>query len=155
MRFTARGGAWLAFAGLAVVLAGTFLPWLRSGDTLRDSYQSVDVLRAQPTPPAGPVGVLLYAWLTVIPLCSVSGALYALRVRRTAALLACLVALLVGVTSVIAVLRMGGPDDPIGFSPTGPIVTLLGAAVALLGGIVVLRGPRPRPAEAGQSGVQP
>jgi hypothetical protein len=155
MRLTARGGAWLAFAGLAVVLVGTFLPWLRSGDTLRDSYQSIDVLRVQPTPPDGPVGVLLYAWLTLIPLCSISIALYALRLRRAAALVACLVAVLAAVTSVLAVLHLGGPTDPIGFSPTGPIVTLMGAAAALIGGIVVLRGPLPRLAEAGQSGVEP
>jgi hypothetical protein len=155
MRFTARGGALLAFAGLAVVLAGAFLPWLRSGDTLRDSYQTVNVLRVQPASPDGGIGLLLYAWLTVIPLCSVSVALYALRVRRTAALVACLVALLAAVASVVAMANAGGPDDAIGFSPTGPIVTLLGAGAALIGGIVVLRGVRPRQAGARQSGVQP
>ena len=94
MRFSARGGAGLAFAGLVVVLVGAFLPWLRSGSALRDSYQSVDVLRVQPAPPGGAAGVLLYAWLAVIPLCSVSVALYALGVRRTAAALACLLAVL-------------------------------------------------------------
>jgi hypothetical protein len=155
MRFTARGGALLALAGLAVVLIGTFLPWLRSGDTLRDSYQSINVLRVQPTAPAEPVAVLLDAWLTVIPLCSVSIALYALRVRRTAALVACFVAVLVAVTSVVAMVHVGGPADPIGFSPTGPVVSLFGAAAALVGGIVVLGSRRPRQAEARQSGVQP
>jgi hypothetical protein len=139
MRFSARGGAGLAFAGLVVVLVGAFLPWLRSGSALRDSYQSVDVLRVQPAPPGGAAGVLLYAWLAVIPLCSVSVALYALGVRRTAAALACLVAVLVAVVSIAAVLNMGAASDPIGFSPIGPIVTLLGAAGAFLGGIVVLR----------------
>jgi hypothetical protein len=147
MRLTARGGPWLAFAGLAIVLVGTFLPWLRSGDALRDSYQSVDVLRMQPTPPGGPVGVLLYAWLAVIPLCSISVALYALRARRTAALVACLVGVLGLVTSASALVNAGGPADAIGFAATGPIVTVCGAATALIGGIVVFGGR--------QSGVKP
>lgn len=154
MRFTARGGAWLAFAGLAVVLAGTFLPWLRSGQVLRDSYDAINVLRVQPGPPDEPVQVLLDAWLTVIPLCTVSAALYALRVRRTAALVVCLVAVLTAVTSVIALSHAGAPTDPVGFSLTGPIVTLFGAVAAFIGGIVVLRGPR-APVRVGQSGVQP
>jgi hypothetical protein len=145
MRFTARGGAWLAFAGLAVVLVGTFLPWLRSGEALRDSYQSVDVLRIQP--PNNLIGVLLYAWLAVIPLCSVSVALYALRLRGTSGLVACLVGLLGLLSAVLAMVNMGSPADAIGFSPIGPIVTLCGAAAALVGGIVVVG--------AGQSGVQP
>lgn len=155
MRFSARGGAGLAFAGLVVVLVGAFLPWLRSGSTLRDSYQSVDVLRVQPAPPGGAAGILLYAWLAVIPLCSVTVALYALGVRRTAAVLACLVAVLVAIVSVAAVVNMGADTDPIGFSPVGPIVTLLGAVGAFIGGIVVLRGLRPRRADVRQSGVQP
>ena len=145
MRFTARGGAGLAFVGLAVVLAGTFLPWLRSGEALRDSYQSVDVLRI--APPNQPIGLLLYAWLTVIPLCSVSIALYALRVCRTAGLVACVVGVLGLVSSVLALVNMGAPTDAVGFSPIGPIVTLGGAVAAFIGGIVVLRGR--------QSGVQP
>lgn len=147
MRLTARGGPWLAFAGLAIVLAGTFLPWLRSGDALRDSYQSVDVLRVQPTPPSGPVGVLLYAWLAVIPLCAISVALYALRARRVAALVACLIGVLGLVTAALALLNAGDPAEAVGFSRTGPIVTLCGAAAALVGGIVVVRGR--------QSGVRP
>ena len=147
MRLTGRGGPWLAFAGLAVVLVGTFLPWLRSGDALRDSYQSVDVLRVQPTPPSGPVGVLLYAWLAVIPLCSISVALYALHARRTAALVACAIGVLGLVTSALALVNAGGPADVVGFSTTGPIVTLCGAAAALIGGIVVFGGR--------QSGVRP
>lgn len=155
MRFTARGGAVLAFAGLAVVLVGAFLPWLRSGTEFRDSYQTVNVLRVLPTPPSGGIGLLLYAWLTVIPLCSVSVALYALRVRRTAALVACLVAVLAAVASVVAMTYSGAFGAAIGFSPTGPIVTLLGAAATLIGGIVVVRGVRPRRLDARQSGVQP
>jgi hypothetical protein len=147
MRLTARGGPGLAFAGLAVVLVGTFLPWLRSGDALRDSYQSIDVLRVQPVPPGGPVGVLLYAWLAVIPLCSVSVALYALHARRPAALVACLVGVLGLTTATLALLNAGGPADAIGFSRTGPIVTLCGAAAAVIGGIVVFGGR--------QSGVRP
>ncbi len=144
MRFSARGGAGLAFAGLVLVLVGAFLPWLRSGSAVRDSYQSVDVLRV--TPPGGVAGFLLYAWLAVIPLCSVGIALYALGLRRTAASLTCLLAVLVAVVSVAAVMNMGADTDPIGFSPVGPVVTLLGAVGAFVGGIVVLRGL--------QSGVQ-
>ncbi|HEX3779091.1 MAG TPA: hypothetical protein VHX38_05460 [Pseudonocardiaceae bacterium] len=140
---TARGGAGLTALGLLVLLAGTFLPWLRSGSVSRDSYQSVSALRGLPSPPTGAENALLYSWLAVIPLCAICIALYALNLRRPSAVVACLASLLVVVASIIAMTR---PDasGSVGFSPIGPTVTLAGAALALIGGIIVIREPRAR-----------
>jgi hypothetical protein len=133
----------LTAVGLVVLLAGTFLPWLHSGTVSRDSYQSASVLRGLPSSLNGAENALLYGWLAVIPLCAVSIALYALNLRRPSGAIACLVSVLVVVTSVVAI-TLPGTTASVGFSSVGPTVTLVGAAFALIGGIIVIRGPRAR-----------
>ena len=61
----ARAGAGAAVLGLAVIVLGTFLPWLRSGTVLRDSYESVGALRTLVE--GGVLTTLLTAWLFVMP----------------------------------------------------------------------------------------
>jgi hypothetical protein len=140
---TASGGAGLTAVGVLVLLTGTLLPWLRSGTVSRDSYQSIGALRDLPTPPTGAENALLYGWLAVIPLSAVCIALFAVSLRRPSVVVACLVAALAAAASVMAMAAPGATGS-VGFSPIGPTVTLLGAAFALVGGIIVLRGPRAR-----------
>ena len=140
---TATGGAGLTAVGLLVLLTGTFLPWLRSGTVSRDSYQSVGALRGLPTPPGGAENALLYGWLAVIPLAAICIALFALNLRRPSGVVACLVAALAVAASAVAIAQPAA-TGPVGFSTIGPTVTLIGAAFALVGGIIVLRGPRAR-----------
>lgn len=140
----ARLGASVAAAGLVVLVLGTFLPWLRSGDVLRDSYQSVGALR---TLVAGTgLGALLDAWLMVIPACVVCIALYALRLRKVSAGLGVLLSLAVGVAAGLVVAQGDDPGALIGAAAAGPAVTLTGATVALVGAIAVLAGPHGGPA---------
>lgn len=135
----ARCGAGLAAVGIAVVVAGTFLPWLRSGTVLRDSYQAVGAVRTLLV--SGPMSTLLTAWLFVIPVCGVCVALYALRLRRVSAMFACVVSLVVGTAAVLVTVQGSDPGALIGVSMAGPVVTLAGAVAALVGSTAVLARP--------------
>jgi hypothetical protein len=136
--FVARLGASVAAVGLAVLVCGTFLPWLRSGAVQRDSYQSVGAWR---TLVEGPLNALLTAWLFVIPACGLCIALYALRLRRLSAGIGCAVCVVVGTAAGLVVVQGADPGALIGASATGPAVTLVGATVALVGAIAVLASP--------------
>ena len=142
----ARVGASVAATGLIVLVAGTFLPWLRSGIVLRDSYQSVGALR---TLVGGTPATLLSAWLLVIPACAVCAGLYALRLRRTSAGLGCAVSVVVGTTAALVVVQGTDPGAVVAAAAPGPAVTLVGATVALIGAIAVLAGPRGRQTTGG------
>jgi hypothetical protein len=140
----ARLGASVAATGLVVLSLGTFLPWLRSGVVLRDSYQSVGAVRDLV---GGFPGTLLTAWLMVIPACAVCVVLYLLRLRRTSAGFGVLVSVVVGTAAAMVTVQGGDPRSLISPAPTGPAVTLTGATVALVGAIAVLAGPRGRQRE--------
>lgn len=135
----ARVGASAATVGLLVVVTGTFLPWLRSGSVLRDSYQSVGALRDLIG--GGVPDAVLNAWLFVIPVCVLTVALYALRLRRTSAVICCVVSIAMAAAAILIVAQGSGPDGLIGVSASGPTVTLIGAVVALIGAVMVLATP--------------
>jgi hypothetical protein len=135
-----RLGASVAATGLALVIAGTFLPWLRSGVVLRDSYQSAGALRVFAG--GGATGTLLNAWLMVIPVCGLCVALYAVRLRRVSAGLGCVVA---GAVAVVAIVAHSAIDSAlIDTVAAGPAVTLAGAVLALVGSAAILVGPQVR-----------
>jgi hypothetical protein len=129
----------VAAAGLAVLVAGTFLPWLRSGVVLRDSYQSVGALRT--VAGGGVADALLNAWLLVIPGCVVCVALYAVRLRRVSGALVCLVSAAVGTAAAFVVVQGADPGALVAATATGPSVTLAGATVAMVGAIAVVACP--------------
>lgn len=129
----ARLGAGVAVAGVAAVAAGTFLPWLRSGVVLRDSYRAAAALRELVH---GVPAAVLAAWPAVLPLCGLCVAGYAVGLRRTAAALACLVALAVGVVSGFALTTPA--TTLVAAAPSGPATTLAGAALLLAGAATTL-----------------
>lgn len=137
--FVARWGAGVAVLGLAVLIVGTFLPWLRSGDVLRNSYQSVGAIRSLID---GAPNAVLTAWLFVIPVCALCVALYALRLRRTSAAVGVVVSIVVGTAAVLVAVQGDEPGALVGASAVGPMVTLVGAVVVLLGAAAVLTVPR-------------
>jgi hypothetical protein len=134
----ARMGAVWAAVGSLVLVAGTFLPWLRSGAVLRDSYESVGALR---TLLSGTPALLVNAWLLVIPLCLLCVALYAVRLRRVSAGIGVLVSLVVGTVATVVAVQGNNPAALVGAVVTGPAVTVVGATVALLGAIAILASP--------------
>lgn len=141
----ARLGVSVAATGLVVLIVGTFLPWLRSGAVLRDSYQSVGALRDLVG--VGLPGTLLTAWLMVVPACVVCAGLYLARLRRVSAGFGCLVSVAVGTVAGLVVVQGDDAGSLIAAATAGPAVTLTGATVALVGAIAVLAGPRGRQRE--------
>lgn len=139
----ARLGAGVATAGLAVLVIGTFLPWLRSGSVLRDSYQSAGALRGIVSGLNAQAGALLTAWTAIIPCCAVCVAGYAVGLRRAAAVLGLIVSVVVGTAAGLVAVQ-GGGDGLIGLVPTGPTVTLVGATIVLAGAVIVVICPRTR-----------
>jgi hypothetical protein len=121
--------------GLFVLVAGTFLPWLSSGQARRNSYQTGGALRRL----LGLHGVLeacVSAWPFVGLVCAAVVVLFAGGLRRWAAVLGLLTALATGAVA-IAALRV---DSTFFVRPErfGPAVTLAGAAVLLVGASVQL-----------------
>jgi hypothetical protein len=138
----ARLGAGAAAAGLAILVLGTFLPWLRSGSVLRDSYQSAGALRGLIGGLNDQASALLAGWPAVIPCCAVCVAGYALGLRRSAAVLGLVVAATVGTAAGLVAVQAGGPDSLVAPVTTGPAVTLTGATIVLIGAIIVVICPR-------------
>lgn len=140
-----RIGAVGAAVGLTLVVLGTFLSWVRSGTVYYTSYQSLGILRHLGALEMIPqLRVLFDVWFAVIPAAAVTIAMYALRLRRTAAALAIILALLMGTIAGAATVQGDDKDGLIGIASTGPVVTLVGSVLALLGGVIVLVTQRNR-----------
>lgn len=125
----------LGGTGLILLVVGTFLPWLRSGQNRRNSYQTGGALRRL----LGLHGIAdsaVSAWPFLALLCGAIAAIFALGLRRSAAALAVVAALAAGSVAVAA-LRVGGNSfaRPVSL---GPSVTLTGAATLLAAATLVL-----------------
>jgi hypothetical protein len=114
--------------GMALVVIGTFLPWLRSGRRLRNSYQADGAIRRL-LEPQGPAHFVLSVWPAISIACAVAVALYALGARTVALTLGLLIGL--GVAAV-AIGALSAPRvHAASVVPPGPVVTLIGAASVL------------------------
>ena len=138
----ARLGAGVATAGAAVLVIGTFLPWLRSGSVLRDSYQSAGALHDLVSGLNATAGDVLGVWPVVILCCAVCVAGYAVGLRRSAAVLGAIVSLIVGTAAGVVAVQPGATDSVVGPVSTGPVVTLVGATIMLAGAMTVMVCPR-------------
>jgi hypothetical protein len=145
-----RLGAGGAAVGLILVVLGTFLPWLRSGSVYRDSYQSLGVLRE-----LGFIGGLVNVWVAMIPAAAIAIAVYAIGLRRSAAVVATILAIIMGTIAGAAAVQGGGEGGLIGIASTGPTVTLVGSVLALLGAVVVLVTQRKRVKQQRVPGGEP
>lgn len=134
-------------AGLVAVGAGTFLPWVRSGDVLRDSYQSIAIVRTIKVLDGSPLALVLDAWTLLIPAITVCVVVYALGFRRSAATLSGVVAIISGTVAGSATVVSGGEEVRLGISSTGPVTTLIGSVLALVGVVGIFAGRRSRATE--------
>lgn len=121
-------GAALGAVGLVLIVVGTFLPWLRSGRVLRNSYETDGAIKRL-LAPDGIAHAALVLWPVVSLACTASLALYLLRARGAAIALAVL-------TSVIAVaVGLGALSAPelgtVSVVVTGPAVTVSGSILTL------------------------
>jgi hypothetical protein len=127
----------VAAVGMVVTLTGTFLPWLRSGLVMRDSYHAAAALHALL---GGTAGDLLTAWPMVIPAWSLCIALHALGLRRVSAALGYLFGVLTAAVAGIVLAQDVQPYALIGPVTSGPSVTLVGAVLVLVGAVGVVAG---------------
>ncbi len=137
-----RVGAVLGGVGIVVLILGTFLPWLRSGRSERNSYETGGALRRL----LGLHGVLdtaVSAWPFAGLLCAAVVAVFALGLPRCAAGLALLTALATGAVAVTAVLVDG--NSFVRPLMLGPSVTILGATIVVVAATLVLTPARRRP----------
>ncbi len=127
-------------AGAVLLLAGTFAPWLQSGQSRRNSYQAAGLLQRLTGLHGGPAGVALDAWPLLAFSCGLLALLFALGARRVAAVVSLVVALGTGAVAVL-VLRAPAAGG-IQVVLTGPILTLCGAGVAALASAALLASLR-------------
>jgi len=133
--------------GLVVAAGGTFLPWFRSGEVSRDSYEIVGLgLRLGITDDTFLRGVLA-SWSAVPVVCAVCCVLFALRVDRTAAVLAGCSACVIGTAAVFFLVQGATTETSLAIVRTGPLTSVAGAAVALLAacGVFVMKRREARP----------
>jgi hypothetical protein len=121
-------------AGLIVLVAGTFLPWLRSGRDSRNSYQAGGAARRL-LATDGVVDRLLALWPLVGLACAAAVACYLFGLRPIATALAGLSAAAAGVVSVGALATTATSFARVVL--VGPLITLTGAT--LVGLAVLLR----------------
>jgi hypothetical protein len=127
----------VAAVGVVVALIGTFLPWLRSGVVMRDSYQAATVLHDLV---GGTAGGLLTAWPMVIPAWSLCVALHALGLRRVSAALGYLFGVLTAAVAGLVLAQDAQPYALLGPVTSGPSVTLVGVVLVLVGATGVVAG---------------
>lgn len=115
--------------GLVLIVIGTFLPWLRSGRVLRNSYETDGAIRRLLAPDGLARGALS-VWPAVSLACAAVVALYLFGARSSAlalAVLTSLVAAAVG-TGALTAPRVGS----LSVEASGPACTVAGTALVLL-----------------------
>lgn len=123
------GPVLLGAVGLATIIGGSFLPWLQSGRTSRNSYQTGGVIRRL-VGTDDLVNGLLGLWPAVGIACAVAVALYLLGLRTLAAIVAGLAALGGGAAAIGALAATANSYARVDLS--GPVVTLTGAILVAL-----------------------
>lgn len=137
-----RAGWTVGGLGLLALVVGTFLPWLRSGSVLRNSYQTVGIARRLTPLGDGVQGVLTAAWPAVGIAAALCAALYVVGARRISAVAVVLLCAIVGTVATLAMVSLPASDSPVRVIPVGPVVTLGGAVLALVGALTLLAWPR-------------
>lgn len=127
--------------GLITSIAGTFLPWLKSGSTTRDSYEVLS-LRDLAGLDGVAGGVVTAVWVGLTPLAMIAAALYVVRFRRFAACVGLLFGTIGGTVALLAAVQGDSKGALVGISITGPVVTLAGAVLTIVGAITVLTSTR-------------
>ena len=131
------GARVLLCAGPAVLVLGTFLPWLRSGRTDRNSYATDGAVRRL-LDVDGATAAALHAWPFVSLLCAAAVALVLLGRVGPGAVLAALAALVAG---PVAGWALSAPNRGLlHAATTGPVVTLAGAILSCVGVLALASG---------------
>ncbi|SFB57848.1 hypothetical protein SAMN05216266_12169 [Amycolatopsis marina] len=145
----------LTSAGLAVTVLGSFLPWLRSGNVTRNSYESAGLADHFALVDNDFLVVTLRTWIAIPALGALCVALIAVRLDRSAGVLTLAVSALAGTPAGILTVQASDPAGLVGIAPAGPITSLAGSIIALIGalGILVVAGRTRGPAD-GRAGTR-
>jgi hypothetical protein len=125
-------GSGLACVGIALLVIGTFLPWLVSGRVNRNSYSASGALRTL-LDLGGAVGAALRIWPFVSLVGAVAVALIVLGYAGIGSGLALLTAIVAGTVAVAALTTSN--HGLIHVAAAGPAVTLTGSALTLIGAL--------------------
>jgi hypothetical protein len=127
--------------GLALVIVGSFLPWVISGTVRRSSYAIVGVVDRLGVAGDGMIGILVAGWPFVGVLCMTPVVAACLRWWRTSGLLGALVGLTAGLLSFgIVVLAAGRSGLGVRLDPIGPAVMAAGSILLFCGGCALAIG---------------
>jgi hypothetical protein len=135
-------GALLTAVGLVAVAVGTFLPWVVSGSVLRDSYQSIAVIRTFRMLDGNPLALVIDAWTLLIPAMTLCVVAYALGFRRSSATISAVIAIISGTVAGAATVLSGGEEVRLGIASIGPTTTLVGAVLTIAGVVGIFAGRR-------------
>ena len=131
--------------GLVLAIVGTFLPWVVSGGVERNSYAIVGIVRRLGLLGDGFGDTALSWWPMLGPLAVVPVIAGILRWWRSAALLSMIFGVLVGVIGGgVLTVASGHRTAGIGLDRTGPVVTVVGALLTVIGSIALLLVERRR-----------
>lgn len=134
-------GAAIAAVGLITSVTGTFLPWLKSGTTTRDSYEVLS-LRDLAGLDGAAGSVVTSVWVGLTPLAMIAAVLYVVRFRRIAGCAGLLFGTIGGTAALLAAVQGDSKGALVGISIAGPAVTLAGAVLTIVGAITVLTSNR-------------
>lgn len=121
-----------AALGIVVTAGGTFLPWLRSGAVNRDSYEVVALALRLGIADGALARGALACWSAVPIICAVGCVLFALRFDRAAAVSVICSACLIGTVAVVFTVQGGAIDTHVAVARAGPVMSMVGALIALL-----------------------
>ena len=132
---------WLTGSGLALVIVGSFLPWVISGTVKRSSYAIVGVVDRLGIAGSGPLSLLVSHWPLLGTLCFAPVIAAALRWWRVAGALAVLIGLLASLLSIgILVVALGRIGLTVQLDPLGPSVMAAGGLLLVGGGLCMTFG---------------
>jgi hypothetical protein len=127
--------------GLVLVVAGSFLPWVISGNVRRSSYAILGVVDRLGIAGDGLLGALVAHWPLAGALCVVPLLSGALRWWRVTGILSMLVGLASGVLSLgILTMAAGVGVLSVRLDPIGPAVMAAGAILLFSGGLALALG---------------
>lgn len=138
---------------MAVLIAGTFLPWVVSGQVRRNSYEFAGLV--QQLGVVSGVAALLARGLPFLgPMCMVPVLVAVLGWRRSAGVLSVIVGVLVGGGSTaLLILASGRSAMGVALDPLGPTTVIIGAALLTAAGVFLVLRPA-SPAVVGDPGAR-
>jgi cytochrome c oxidase subunit IV len=120
---------------------------------LRDSYQSISVIRTFKVLDGSPFALVLDVWTLLIPVMTLCLVGYALGFRRWSAVVSVTIAIVGGTVAGAARVLSTGEEVSLGIANIGPTTTLVGAVLTVAGVVGVFAGRRGQTTE--DSGGEP